>query len=299
MSGNWDSEVDVVIAGAGGAGLEAALECAAAGASAIVFEKQSRIWESSTALAVTRVAFFGTDEQKACGVEDSRELFLKDSQATGQGLCDPAMLEAYADHQLETYRQLCRLGIRWSPTVSVDDAIVQARLSMKRNPDSAELDAALVLDGVKGAAAVVIADRLTMGSAWGVAAAVASVVGHVFPVWLGFRGGKGVATAAGAFGVLAPDVVAVATVAFVLAVWVSRYISVGSMVAGMRISRGRFSCSAIARMRAVLPIPGRPLRTVVEPARRAALSVRQCCEIGTSTLPPRWPHFFSEASWSS
>ena len=91
--------------------------------------------------------------------------------------------------------------------------------------------AALVLDGVKGAAAVVIADRLTMGSAWGVAAAVASVVGHVFPVWLGFRGGKGVATAAGAFGVLAPDVVAVATVAFVLAVWVSRYISVGSMVA--------------------------------------------------------------------
>ena len=39
--------------------------------------------------------------------------------------------------------------------------------------------AALVLDGVKGAAAVVIADRLTMGSAWGVAAAVASVVGQI------------------------------------------------------------------------------------------------------------------------
>lgn len=127
MAERWDSEVDVVIAGAGGAGLEAALECAAAGASALVLEKQSRIWESSTALAVTRVAFFGTDEQKACGVEDSRELFLKDAQATGQGLCDPAMLEAYADHQLETYRQLCGLGIRWSPTVSVVAGMTVAR----------------------------------------------------------------------------------------------------------------------------------------------------------------------------
>ena len=34
-------------------------------------------------------------------------------------------------------------------------------------------------------------------------------------------------------------------------------------------------------------------------ARRAAFSVRMCCDIGTSTLPPRWPHFFSDASWSS
>ena len=34
-------------------------------------------------------------------------------------------------------------------------------------------------------------------------------------------------------------------------------------------------------------------------ARRAAFRVRMCWEIGTSTLPPRWPHFFSEASWSS
>lgn len=34
-------------------------------------------------------------------------------------------------------------------------------------------------------------------------------------------------------------------------------------------------------------------------ARRAALSVRMCWLVGTSTLPPRWPHFFSDASWSS
>ena len=34
-------------------------------------------------------------------------------------------------------------------------------------------------------------------------------------------------------------------------------------------------------------------------ARRAAVSVRMNCDVGTSTLPPRWPHFFSAASWSS
>jgi hypothetical protein len=34
-------------------------------------------------------------------------------------------------------------------------------------------------------------------------------------------------------------------------------------------------------------------------ARRAAFKVRTCCPVGISTLPPRWPHFFSEASWSS
>lgn len=90
---------------------------------------------------------------------------------------------------------------------------------------------ALVLDGVKGSAAVIVADRIAAGTVWPVAAGVASVVGHVFPIWLGFRGGKGVATAAGVFGVLAPGAVAAAAVAFVVAVSVSRYISVGSMVA--------------------------------------------------------------------
>ena len=34
-------------------------------------------------------------------------------------------------------------------------------------------------------------------------------------------------------------------------------------------------------------------------ARRAEVRVRMCCWVGISTLPPRWPHFFSEASWSS
>lgn len=123
----WDQETDVVIAGAGGAGLNAALACVEHGADAVVVEKQARIWDSSTANAVARVAFFGTGEQQRNGVQDSREQFLQDAMAAAQGVADPAMLEAYADHQLETYRKLCDLGIRWSPTVSVVAGMSVAR----------------------------------------------------------------------------------------------------------------------------------------------------------------------------
>lgn len=127
MAARWDIETDVVIAGAGGAGLEAALACAACGKAAIVFEKQARIWDCSTANAVARVAFFGTDIQRNCGVVDSRELFVQDAMASGRQSSDPALVEAYADHQLDTYRQLCALGVQWSPTVSVVAGMTVAR----------------------------------------------------------------------------------------------------------------------------------------------------------------------------
>lgn len=62
------------------------------------------------------------------------------------------------------------------------------------------------------------------------ASALFAIIGHLFPVWLGFRGGKGVATALGAFVRIAPGAVFVAIGVFVLTVLVFRRISLGSIV---------------------------------------------------------------------
>src|SRR5262245_17213806 len=95
---------------------------------------------------------------------------------------------------------------------------------------------AAVLDAAKGTAAVLIAQRLTSGIALPVAAAVAAVIGHVYPVWLRFRGGKGVATAAGAFGVLTPIGLGAALAAFAIAVSLTRFVSVGSMLGALTLT---------------------------------------------------------------
>src|SRR5208283_5522204 len=62
-------------------------------------------------------------------------------------------------------------------------------------------------------------------------AALCAILGHMFTVWLRFKGGKGVATAVGAFAALAPRAIIVALVLFVIIVALTRYISLGSMVA--------------------------------------------------------------------
>jgi glycerol-3-phosphate acyltransferase PlsY len=95
---------------------------------------------------------------------------------------------------------------------------------------------AMCLDAVKGAVAVLMADRLAPGPTIPVAAGVASVLGHVYPVWLRFGGGKGVATAAGVFAVVAPYALAAACGVFVIAVWITRYISVGSLAGALALA---------------------------------------------------------------
>jgi len=99
----------------------------------------------------------------------------------------------------------------------------------------------LVLDALKGFAAVAITARLiapdsTPESLSNVGAAAAwsallAVVGHMFPLWLKFRGGKGVATGLGSFLPIAPKAVVAAAVVFILVVLLFRYISLGSIVA--------------------------------------------------------------------
>jgi acyl phosphate:glycerol-3-phosphate acyltransferase len=90
----------------------------------------------------------------------------------------------------------------------------------------------LLLDAGKGYLAVWIAMRWSGGNMrWMMAAAVAAVAGHMFPVWLRFRGGKGVATTLGAFLPICPVAVAAAAGFWLLVVLFWRYSSLGSMVA--------------------------------------------------------------------
>ncbi|MBI2816775.1 MAG: glycerol-3-phosphate 1-O-acyltransferase PlsY [Acidobacteria bacterium] len=92
--------------------------------------------------------------------------------------------------------------------------------------------ATFLLDGGKGFTAVVVA-RLLLGDAseWVSLAAVLAIAGHVFPVFLRFKGGKGVATAFGAFLLLTPLAVGCAAGIFALVAATTRYVSLASVVA--------------------------------------------------------------------
>lgn len=88
-----------------------------------------------------------------------------------------------------------------------------------------------VLDVAKGAVPVWLMSVLNPESLWIAATMLAAVLGHCYPVWLRFRGGKGVATAFGAFLVLSPVPALISLVVWVVVLAVSRLVSLASLVA--------------------------------------------------------------------
>jgi len=84
-------------------------------------------------------------------------------------------------------------------------------------------------DLLKGAVPVVMAIQWGESHLWIAAAGLSPFLGHVFPIFLGFRGGKGVATALGVYLIISPIAVLIEFLAFAGIVWKWRFISLGSI----------------------------------------------------------------------
>jgi glycerol-3-phosphate acyltransferase PlsY len=124
------------------------------------------------------------------------------------------------------------LIVRWQKGVDVRStgSGSTGATNVMRNLGIMGFVATFILDVGKGTFAVLLASRLTSGNArWIALSSVAAILGHCFPVWLKFRGGKGVATGVGVFIALAPVQVVLVLLIFAIVVAIWRYISLGSI----------------------------------------------------------------------
>jgi glycerol-3-phosphate acyltransferase PlsY len=104
----------------------------------------------------------------------------------------------------------------------------------------------LILDVGKGVAAVLLVPRLALPGVaadpelprqWlNLACGMAAIVGHVYPVWFGFRGGKGVATVVGVVGALEPRLLLPLFACWFIVVLLTGYVGLASMLAGAALA---------------------------------------------------------------
>jgi glycerol-3-phosphate acyltransferase PlsY len=118
----------------------------------------------------------------------------------------------------------------------------------------------LVLDALKGLAAVLLALALRPSEPWLAGAGLAAVVGHLFPVWLRLQGGKGVATSVGVLLGLLPAAGAAAALAYLLVYGKTRTSSLGSLTAA---TAGLFAAPFVASSVPRLALAGVLFLTIV------------------------------------
>ena len=162
------------------------------------------------------------------------EILFSEATAAGPGLLDPHFLwipvAAYLLGSIPFGLLLSKLFGAGDVRRSGSGNVGATNVARVAGPLAGILT--LALDAAKGGVAVWLASRFTDDSAfWMVAAGLIALIGHCYPVWLRFRGGKGVATAAGMFGVLCPPALIGSLLLFLLVVWFWRYVSLGSIAA--------------------------------------------------------------------
>ena len=108
----WDRQTDVLIVGAGGAGLSAAIEASKAGAKVLVLEKQP-VAGGSTAICGGQFTVAPTPMQKEQGINDSAELFYNDMTKVGKGQADPDLVRTFVDNSAAAFDFLKSLGVNF------------------------------------------------------------------------------------------------------------------------------------------------------------------------------------------
>lgn len=124
--------------------------------------------------------------------------------------------------------------------------------------------ATLALDAAKGLGPVLLISRVFPSHPeLPFVTAFAAVAGHIFPVWLKFRGGKGVATGLGSFALLTPKSILVAFVVFVLVLAIFRFVALGSIVASASLALAAFLLHEAPRPVGILMVSAAALLIIV------------------------------------
>lgn len=131
----WDEECDVLVLGAGGAGCAGAMTAARDGAKVIVVESQPNTITSSTAICKGNFAVIGSDEQKALGIDDSADQYVKDCLAWGNSDGFPIqsnredMIRTFADNSAACQKVLKELGLEFpDPYVATGNSLARVHV---------------------------------------------------------------------------------------------------------------------------------------------------------------------------